>query len=145
DPFGDGTRGAARGAVRGQPGPEPLEAFDDRNARAPARSARERPVIGDVEALVADPPGAPFEPGRAAGEVADELDQLEKADRVCGAAADVEGAAGELRAAFGRQKRVDEILDEEDVAHLPAVAVERDGLALHRTDEEVGDPALVLG
>ena len=42
------------------------------------------------------------------------------------------------------QERVHEILDEEEVADLLAVAVERDGPALPRLDEEVRDPALVL-
>ena len=39
----------------------------------------------------------------------------------------------------------DEIVDEQQVAHLLAVAVDRDRPSLHRADQEMRDPALVLG
>ena len=40
--------------------------------------------------------------------------------------------------------RVDQVLDEQDVTHLPAVAVDRDRLRPRRLQQEVGDPALIL-
>ena len=52
-----------------------------------------------------------------------------------------------MRAHVGlrQQERVDQIVDEQHVAHLQAVAVERDRLAVERLDQEVRDPALILG
>ena len=40
---------------------------------------------------------------------------------------------------------LDRVGDVEDVAHLAAVAVDRDRLAVERADQEMRDPALVLG
>ena len=46
---------------------------------------------------------------------------------------------------LGEQQRVDEVVDEQQVAHLLAVAIDRDRQALQRADQEMRDPALVLG
>jgi hypothetical protein len=45
---------------------------------------------------------------------------------------------------LGEQERVHEVVDEQDVAHLAAVAVQGDRLVLERAEQEMGDPALVL-
>jgi hypothetical protein len=44
-----------------------------------------------------------------------------------------------------QQEGIDQVVDEEDVAHLPPVAEQRDRLARERAQQEVRDPALVLG
>ena len=46
---------------------------------------------------------------------------------------------------MGEKERVDDVVDEQDVAHLPAVAVDGQRLVAERRDEEVRDPALILG
>src|SRR6185295_16295722 len=43
------------------------------------------------------------------------------------------------------QHRIDEILDEQDIAYLAAVTVERQRRLFQRLDHEVRDPALILG
>src|SRR5207237_8605849 len=63
-----------------------------------------------------------------------------------GAAAEVEGAAVNPVDVLQRgDVGVYRITDVEDVAHLPAVTVNGDWFVLERADQEVGDPALVLG
>ena len=65
-----------------------------------------------------------------AGHVADQVQQLEQRHGSRRAAADVEGfARGTGHVAMGEEHRVDEIVDEQDVAHLEPVTVERDRLA----------------
>jgi len=65
---------------------------------------------------------------------------------VARAAADVERAAAhDLDLLPRADERVDEVVDEQDIAHLSAVAVDRDRFARERAAQEVGDPALVLG
>jgi hypothetical protein len=63
-----------------------------------------------------------------------------------GTAADVEGLSGQaFHVPVGEQEGIDEVVDEEDVADLLAVTEERDRLAVEGAQQEVGDPALVLG
>ena len=54
-------------------------------------------------------------------------DQFQQADRVVRPAADIEGLTGNLgKVLLGEHQRADEIVDEKQVAHLLAVAVDRD-------------------
>ena len=46
---------------------------------------------------------------------------------------------------LGEHQCADEIVYEKHIAHLLAVAIDRDRPALHRADQEMCDPALVLG
>ena len=62
-----------------------------------------------------------------------------------GPAADVERLPGDGIAMFIRRfVSARQVVDVQHVAHLLAVAVDRDRLAQHRGDGEPGDPALVL-
>jgi hypothetical protein len=76
----------------------------------------------------------------------DPADQLQQAHRVRRPAAEIERAAGDVAdPPEGVHVGVDGVVDEQDVAHLPAVAVDGDRFARQGADQEVGDPSLVLG
>src|SRR6266550_8539194 len=125
---------------------QPAHALLDANPRQPAGRSVKFSDVTDVPALIADPPSAKAEARAAAVQRRDTVDQFEEAKRVFRAAADVEGLAGDVgQALLGRQESIDEIIDEQGVAHLLAVAVERDRLPVGRTDHEMREPALILG
>src|SRR5207237_8145578 len=104
--------------------------------------ARSRNVVP----LVARPFGGEFDVRRRARELADELDELEQADRVAGAASYIEGPARNLvDAPRGHAEGIDQVVDEEHVPNLLAVAIDDDGLAGEAPLDEVGHPPLILG
>jgi hypothetical protein len=74
------------------------------------------------------------------------LEQLQQAARVVGTAAKIVGpSANHIDPIARQQVGVERVVDEQQIAHLPAVAVDGDRPARERTDQEMGDPALVLG
>ncbi len=98
-------------------------------ARRPAGGLAEAAGVGDVVALVAHPPVAEAHLGRGPPRRADEVEQLEQADGALRPAAHVERLAGEGVDVVQRQlHRVEQVLDVQHVAHLAAVAVDRDRL-----------------
>src|SRR5438067_8327561 len=124
---------------------QPAHALLDANPRQPAGRPVKFSDVADVPALIADPPSPKAEARAAAVQRRDTVDQLEEAQRVFRAAADVEGLAGDVgQALLGHQERIDEISDEESIAHLLAVAIQRDRLPVGRTDHEMREPALIL-
>jgi hypothetical protein len=105
------------------------DAASARTPRPPAGLALEGARVGDVVALVAGAPVRRRTPSRAAPFSAlDAVEQVLQADRVARPAADVEHAAREaMRVLLGAQEGIDQVVDEQDVAHLHAVAEQRDG------------------
>ena len=78
-------------------------------------------------------------------QVLESIDEFENAQRVPDAAADVEGLAlNRIDLPTRSFKRCHEILDEQCIANLHAIAIDRDGLALHRSTHEMSDPTLIL-
>jgi hypothetical protein len=117
----------------------------DRDLRGPAGGVGEGPGVGHVPALVADAPGPEAQRRTAPLEGGDGVDELEQAHGAGGATADVERpTAKPVDAAHGQLHGVEQVVDEQDVANLAAVAVHGDGLTGHGPHEEVGDPTLVL-
>ena len=99
----------------------------------PRRPADRRPPVGERRLqATAEPP-------------LDPLDELEQAERVGRAAADVERLAADRIDPLQRARSsVDQVADPEHVANLLAVAVDRQRLTGQGCDAEPGDPALVL-
>src|SRR5207248_5073899 len=82
----------------------------------------------------------------APGHCANFLEQLEQTDRIGRSAAEIEYAPVDpVDVLQGAHIGIHRVADIEDVAHLLAVAVDGDRLALERSDEEMRDPALILG
>src|SRR5687767_14960779 len=75
----------------------------------------------------------------------EQVEQLQQADRVSWATTEVECVAGQLlHVLLGKQKRVNKIVDDQDVTHLFAVAVNRYRFAVERSNDEVRDPTLIF-
>src|SRR5579883_620403 len=64
---------------------------------------------------------------------------------VARAATDIESLAAGLERILGKEKRINEILDKQNIADLRSVAVNRNWLACGGANQEMSDPALVLG
>src|SRR5436305_6623623 len=142
------TSGGSRGqaALADQPVAQGADPVGGRDAGPPAGHRTKRAGVGDVVALVALAPRAAHHRRRLAGELLDLGEQLAQAQTVGRPAADVERPPGQpLAPARSAQERVDEVVDVEHVADLLAVAVDGDRLAVERPDQEVSDPALILG
>src|SRR5690606_36354655 len=78
-------------------------------------------------------------------ELGDASQALLQAERIRGAAADVEGVSGGgIDALHGGEHGVDEVGDVKQIADLSAVAEQDDRLIPHSLHEEVGDPAPVF-
>ena len=85
----------------------------------------ESPDIGDIETLIGGAPRTEFTRHAPVRQPDDELQQLEQAQRPIGPATDVERFSGEpIRVRLRLYERVDEIRHEQDIAHLPTVAVD---------------------
>src|SRR5215203_4788391 len=46
---------------------------------------------------------------------------------------------------LSKQECIHQVVDTQDVAHLPSVAIQDDGASFHCADQEVSDPALIFG
>jgi hypothetical protein len=73
-------------------------------------------------------------------------DKAAQADRIARPAAEIERLAREVAdtvedGTVGAHR----VIHMQDVAHLVPIAIDGDRLALQRTDEEMGNPALVFG
>jgi len=80
--------------------------------------------VGHVIALIAGTPFLEAHVGTRAMQRLDAIEQVAQADGIARSAADVECLSGDAPdVPLGEQERVDEVLDEQDVAHLHAVAV----------------------
>src|SRR4051812_27280415 len=114
-------------AIRDEPFAQQPDSFARRDARPPTGHARKSARVGDVVLLIAGPPAVPVGARRASVEAADHVQQFAQTDRLRRTAADVERLPGNLiDVARSEEERFDEIVDEEDVAHLLAVAENRD-------------------
>src|SRR4051794_38854053 len=146
-PTGTGGPGAAlpRLAV-GQPIGQARDAVAHAHRRAPAGHLLELAGVGDEVPLVARPPRVVSDGGGSTDPIADELEQLQEADGVVRSAPDVEHPSRLARhRALRQQQRFDQVVHEQDVADLTAIAIERDRPAIQRLNEEMRDPPLVLG
>src|SRR6185312_4572363 len=116
-----------------------------RDARLPSELALRLAHVADEHLLIARSPGVVAALDLLPREALDLLHQLVERHHVRRAAADVEDLALDPIDALDRGlEAVEKIVDEEDVAHLLAVAVDRDRLPLGRGDREPRDPALIL-
>src|SRR5690242_7830284 len=116
------------------------------DSRQPAGGAVKFSDIAHIPALITHPPSPEGKARAPAVQCRDTVDQLEEAQRVFRSAADVEGLAGDIgQTLLGGQERVDEIIDEQSIAYLLAIAVKRDRLPVGGADHEMREPALVLG
>src|SRR3989440_303258 len=125
-------------AVRSRPPPR------GGGAGPPAGGGAAGGGAGPQPALVGCPPVGEAYRRAATGLTLEELQQLQQREREARATADVTDQATAGRPRDERLHRLDEIVDEEDVAHLLAVTVDRDRPTQQRADHEMGDPALVL-
>src|SRR5689334_16955278 len=131
--------------ARDQPVVETPHAFTNANLRFPPCEGTKFVSVRHVVTLVR---GAPvFEVNRnlTAVQLSDQVEQLEQTDRVRWSTTDVESVSREvLHVLLAQQERVNQVVDEENVAHLFAVAVDADRLSGERTNDEVGHPALIF-
>ena len=114
-------------------------------ARPPAREALELRRVGHV-ALIAWAPVGEADRRHRDVQLGKARQQLEQAHGVARAAPEVEHLAGQhADARAGPHVRIDGVVDVQQIAHLPTVAVDRDRLAAQRLQQKVRDPALILG
>ena len=74
-----------------------------------------------------------------------QVHKFQQADGVRRASANIEGLPGGPGDSTGREfERIEQIVDKQNVAHLHAIAVDRDGLAGQSAEQKVGHPALVF-
>src|ERR1051326_8408657 len=86
--------------------------------RQPTGGAVKFSDIADIPALIPPPPSPEGKARAPAIKRRDTVDQLEEAQRIFRSAADIEGLAGDIgQTLLGGQKRVDEIIDKQSVAH----------------------------
>src|SRR5215210_5705601 len=138
-----GRGGRPQAAFVAQPARQGGDAVPPRDRGPQAKLPRGQARVGDVVALVAGPPVRIDGFDRAAGLVFNGGDHLPETDRIGGAAAGVEGASLDgVDAPPRRHVSRDGVRYVEHVAHLEAVAVDADRLALQRPDQEVRHPAL---
>src|SRR6185369_14107572 len=79
-------------------------------------------------------------------ESANEIHELDEAGCPLRTTADVERLSRRVvNTIVRRDHRVDEIVNEEHVTHLHAVAINRDRLAFHTSNDEVRHPSLIFG
>ncbi len=96
-------------------------------------------------ALIARAPVCHVDGGRTADIVADETQDLVQANGIVGPATQVEGLPAQLVDVAPHGKiGIDRVPHVEDVANLAAIAIKHDSPPFDRTDQEMGDPALVL-
>ena len=84
--------------------------------------------------------------GTSAEDPADDGDQISQGQGVLRPSSNVEdGSRDPVDVGRGEKKCVYEIVDEQNVADLLAVTIDRDGLATNRANEEMRDPPLIFG
>src|SRR6185312_9559794 len=106
--------------------------------RHPAGCRGELAAVADVVTLVAAAPAGMLHAHRELQPLRHEVEQLEQAQGVRGAAADVECLSGEpVDAAHRQQQRIHQVFDEKDVPHLTAIAIDSERPLLARLREEV--------
>src|SRR3569833_3007815 len=89
----------------------------------PPNGVAEFASVRNVIALVSDPPFVSPDVRFRAGKLGDHIDEVDQADRIVDAAANVERLPGELRGAIlGSEHGAYQVIDIEDVPHLAAVA-----------------------
>src|ERR1051326_2700922 len=132
-------------ARTGEPVVEDAHSVDGADLRFPARGFTKRRSVRHVIALI---PGARVLVAHAQASPVLALDgskQFDQADGSLGPSADVERPSGDMvHVLLRKQECVNEIFDEEDVAHLVSVAINGERHLLERPDEEVRDPSLIL-
>src|SRR5262249_51579915 len=104
------------------------------------------PNIADVARLIAGPPIFEADGKRLISKGSQETAALAPhRERMEATSADVEDFAADAVNLFDREtERAHKIVDKEHVAHLLAVAINRDRAAGKRRDNEMGHPSLVL-
>src|SRR3990172_6544035 len=132
-------------SIRFHPLTQRLDPVGDGCLRAPAQVPPCFADVGDIHLLV---PGSPIAEGQSDGFVLPSLqavDELQQGRHVLRAAADVVClAAASLDSFDGPVGDIEQIVDEEDVADLTTVAVDRDRPAQERGNYEMGYPTLIL-
>src|SRR6266851_4303166 len=142
--LGDG--GAENLRIRSHPVREPLDPRFPVDQRLPAHDGAGLADVTDIARLI---PGTPVTAAYLhllALQLRQHLTELvPHRESVAGAATDVEDiAGGDVDLLRCQPKRPHEVIDEKHVPDLLAVTVDRNGLAGHRGDDEVGNPSLVL-
>src|SRR4051812_44534687 len=111
----------------------------------PADGPLKRAVIGDVPALVGKTPRLELDRRSSLEQELEPLQELDERKCALRTATYVERSARKLVDAIAHHEHgVDQIVDEEDVADLSTVAVDRDVLPTQRANEKVREPSLVF-
>jgi hypothetical protein len=120
-------------------------AFLSANAWGPAELSLSQPDIGYVNGLVAGAPIGERVIQRPARKLPDHLQQLQQREGIRRATADIEARATHILDLLNRgQVRIRQIIDEQDIAHLFAIAVNSDVSADTVCDQKPGDPPLIF-
>src|SRR6185369_12566255 len=99
--------------------------------------------VADVIALVRRAPRLEANRVLTAIQLTNQIEHLQQADRVLRSTTHVEGLAGDVvHVLVGQQHRVDQIVNEKNVANLQTVAIDRDRPVRESLNEEMRQPAL---
>ena len=95
----------------------------------PSRRRAEALDIGGIVLLIARTPGGKADHRLLAVDLSNKGEQFEQAGRVSGSPTNIEHLARQSgHVGLGQEQRIHEIVDKENIAHLEAIAVERDWL-----------------
>src|SRR5690625_4149254 len=129
-----------------QPVAQQLDALNRRDLRRPARHLLQLAGIGAVVALIPLPPISEAHLRFNAGQLSDQIQDIQKTDSVGWPTTDIECLARQLIDMLlqGQESRY-QIVHEQDVEHLFSIAIQRDRLSLERAYQEMRHPALIFG